>query len=67
MGAMELQPSHEGRPHLERKFGINITDEEICGENVSMSIYESKRMEADDVLQKYVIGKQWENTVGQGM
>lgn len=39
----------------------------ICGENVNVSVYESERREADDILQKYMIGKWWGNTIGQGI
>lgn len=39
----------------------------MCGESMIVSMYESERREADDILQKYMIGKWWGNSVGQRM
>lgn len=50
-----------------KNLGEILQVRKICGENMNVSVYESERREADDILQKYMIGKWWGNTIGQGI
>lgn len=50
-----------------KNSGEMLQVRKICGENMNVSVYESERSEAEDILQKYMIGKWWGNTTGQGI
>lgn len=50
-----------------KNSGEILQARKIRGENVNVSVYESERREADDILQKFMIDKWWGNTIGQGI